>query len=539
MTAPRTRPQDASSDYPIDYQDQHMKTLFRFWVVSLCCFPLLLVWKGRADSDPAVDAPFNVLSDSDADGLEDVLERQIGTIPHLKDTDQDGLSDYDEYCKYRTDPAKADSDDDGISDSDWNERREYTYSIRAICEIRPPNEVALMNDLYQDARRLDQPGHHKDSTVVELLLFPEAAPHVLPGPYPPVALPESILGCTNRTLAFNYSDEMWREVRAIVGEAKTDVEAVGKIVAWIAKETRVVNTLPEFGYFHVKNNEIIWDRHLGSAEEEQRLLQSNFYGDAMFKARGHGTCSSIATLQVTMLRAAGLPARLIQTLPLFNRYEADPEPLVDRMRRRMYAPGYDWGPGGGGANHMYTEVWLGSRWVRVDRQVGTGPMVGNKLFVKVFSAAAWNNLYPARAKSDWDNENRDFRTLDVSDALPRHASRFPAAFKLAVGKDALSVERQADGRYRAVVAIRNVGPAPSPEFALRFYAGDPAKGGRHIHGTHFAGPIMPSGTWRESTSPFELKKGEQEVFVVIDPENKLHQSDTTPIQASRMISPKP
>ena len=145
-----------------------------------------------------------------------------------------------------------------------------------------------------------------------------------------------------------------------------------------------------------------------------------------------------------------------------------------------------------------------------------------------------NNLYPARVPSDWDNENRDFRTLDVADAEPRHASRFPPMFKLAVGKDALSVKRQADGRFQAVVAIHNAGTDRSLEFAVWFYAGDPAKSGRLL-AKHAAGPIPPAEAWNEGTSPFELKEGEREVFVVLDPEGRLLQSDQKQIRASRMI----
>jgi hypothetical protein len=507
-------------------------------VVFLLCIGTVAVCSLASEPGSTAPALPASTSDSDGDGLDDILELRLGTDPRLNDTDGDGLSDYDEYCKYCTDPAKADSDGDGVPDSDWNERREYTYTIRALCEIRPPNQVGLMSDLYQDTRRVEQPGHHQDSTVVEMLIFPLATPHVVPQPYPPPWLPEPVAVCTGRTLAFNYSPQMQQEVQEIVGDAKTDVTVVEKIVGWIERETGVVNTLPEFGYFHIKNDEIIWDRHLGSAEEERRLLHSNFYGDSMFKARVHGTCSSIATLQVTMLRAAGLPARLIQTLPLFNRYEADPEPLVDRMRRRIYAQGYEWGPGGGGANHMYSEVWLGGRWVRVDRNVGPGPMVGNKLFIKVFSATDWNNLYPARAPQDWDNENRDFRTLDVSDADARHQSRLPPTFKLAVGTDALSVQRQPDGRFKAGVLIRNVGTGRTPEFAVWFYAGDPAKGGR-VLAKHAAGPISPSETWNEGTFPFELKISEREVFVVLDPEGRLQQPDQVPVRASRTIGGNP
>ena len=64
---------------------------------------------------------------SDNDGLPDYLEEKIGTNEYNKDTDGDGLTDFDEYCKYKTNPLKKDSDSDGIPDGDWNERREFNF----------------------------------------------------------------------------------------------------------------------------------------------------------------------------------------------------------------------------------------------------------------------------------------------------------------------------------------------------------------------------------------------------------------------------
>lgn len=56
------------------------------------------------------------LKDSDADGLQDNLERTKGTNPLDVDTDGDGLSDGDEVNEYKTDPTVADSDGDGLTD---------------------------------------------------------------------------------------------------------------------------------------------------------------------------------------------------------------------------------------------------------------------------------------------------------------------------------------------------------------------------------------------------------------------------------------
>ena len=95
------------------------------------------------------------LQDTDKDGLDDRLEDELGTLRTTSDTDADGLTDYEEYCKYRTDPTLSDSDRDGTPDDAWEERREYTYSIRAVLELKPPWNLEAMNDLFQDARLIE------------------------------------------------------------------------------------------------------------------------------------------------------------------------------------------------------------------------------------------------------------------------------------------------------------------------------------------------------------------------------------------------
>lgn len=57
--------------------------------------------------------------DSDGDGLSDYDEIYVHeTSPLNPDTDEDGLSDYDEIETHDTDPLNADTDGDGLSDGD-------------------------------------------------------------------------------------------------------------------------------------------------------------------------------------------------------------------------------------------------------------------------------------------------------------------------------------------------------------------------------------------------------------------------------------
>jgi hypothetical protein len=58
------------------------------------------------------------LIDSDSDGLSNVAEIQIGTNPLNPDTDDDGLTDFEEDQTYTTNPLAWDSDGDTLSDGD-------------------------------------------------------------------------------------------------------------------------------------------------------------------------------------------------------------------------------------------------------------------------------------------------------------------------------------------------------------------------------------------------------------------------------------
>lgn len=58
------------------------------------------------------------LTDTDGDGLSDLLEIEYGTDIKNPDTDGDGLTDYEEVYYTGTDPTKYDSVEEGISDAD-------------------------------------------------------------------------------------------------------------------------------------------------------------------------------------------------------------------------------------------------------------------------------------------------------------------------------------------------------------------------------------------------------------------------------------
>jgi len=499
-----------------------------FGLLMVIITAAILLPMAKAKKHSIDNTPF--VLDLDKDGLENRLEAKLGTDPKSTDTDNDGLSDYDEYCKYRTDPTKKDSDSDGKPDGDWQERREYTYTIRAICEIRPPSSIEMINDLYQDTRPYEKKATLKDARVMEVLIFPFATAHIYSQPYPKENLDKKLKEYIQPTVSMNYSPAMKEQIDNIVESAATDIEAIEKMLQWMNRETKLVRELPHWEYFNIIDGKIAWHKSVGNSQRDQRFLETNFFGDSMFKKKVHGTCSSTAILRGTMFRACGLPTRLIQTLPLITRYSEDPEPLADKLRMRAMSKGYDWGPGNGGANHTYNEVFLNNRWVRVDNSIGTGPFVGDKLFVKAWSSADWDNL-----KEEWNNK-RCFRALDVSDAYPKYKSE-STKVDIAIEDKNLVVTKQPDGYFKATIRIYNKGSIPIPQFGVNFYAGDPDKGGRLL-ARHAAGPIMPGGNWGEYNPRLELKPDEDIISVIVDPDNSVEESDETNNKASTAIENK-
>lgn len=67
-----------------------------------------------APGQPIISTPQEI--DSDADGLTDDNEANLGTNPLLPDSDGDGLTDREELMIYNTDPLNPDSDGDGLTD---------------------------------------------------------------------------------------------------------------------------------------------------------------------------------------------------------------------------------------------------------------------------------------------------------------------------------------------------------------------------------------------------------------------------------------
>lgn len=362
-----------------------------------------------------------VLLDTDLDGLPDEREAQASTNPRLVDTDGDLLDDYVEIVKYKTNPLNTDSDGDGIFDYDWNERREYAYTVRVVIRLREPFDVEAMNDLYQDVRLIeasDEAGY----TTIEAIIYPETHAILRASPYPLEPLPRELQSSTQPGLATSYDVEMQAKVLDIVAGATTDIQVVEQVLKWVHQETTTTldYSIPEVYYTYLEDGKVHVRNYTDPFPVEE-LLRTHYFATSMFKERTHGTCTSIATLKCAMLKAAGIPCRLIQTLFPIYYHGSQTESYANNLSR-TWECSYEQpaGEDQSWANHGFLEVYLGQQWVRVDEDVGIYHQRSNCLSLKIISVADWSDVNFSKTwPVDWIH-NRPYYTLVIDDWNPQH-----------------------------------------------------------------------------------------------------------------------
>ena len=377
------------------------------------------------------------LADTDADGLDDTLETKLGTLSTTADTDEDGLTDYEEYCKYKTDPTSPDTDTDGTPDSHWDERREYTYSIRAVLDIKQPWNLDAMNDLFQDARLM--PTDASNYQKIEVILYPYASPVLIPNQYPYQLPSESFKKYIQPTYDLNYSLEMQTAIKEILSNETHTLGVIARLQHEIGQMKLTTPLYAPFIYTYMDQGELRVDQkffqsmdRIVSETEIEAALDVNYFGDSMFKQKQHGACISRARLFVTMLRSAGIPARVLMSVPMLYFYKGtgEWEHLMKNLSNEAVAGSYAYDTPSAPNEvsivaHSQVEVYLNNHWIRLGYQLNEGPLFAgtNLAFIKIVDAADFTHVDFTKnwTPSKWVTQ-RPYRTVELSDQEAKYES---------------------------------------------------------------------------------------------------------------------
>jgi hypothetical protein len=157
----------------------------------------------------------------------------------------------------------------------------------------------------------------------------------------------------------------------------------------------------------------------------------------MFASKTYGTCTSAAVYQTTVLRALGIPTRMILCIPLADGSDPGQVAMVDRClthhRVRCDACLGALSGGSGFASHTLCEVFVGGHWRRLNgTTLGPSALERNYLglMIKVHTfndlseanlAATWGTRYAKGLRDEVFKHSNPYCLLEVSDHFGKSA----------------------------------------------------------------------------------------------------------------------
>jgi hypothetical protein len=365
------------------------------------------------------------------------------------DSDGDGLADFHEVHKYRTNPNKKDTAGKGVSDGDWRQRREFTYSVRAVIRVMPPYNLKALNDDYQDVRVRKET---KQFVELEVVLYPlnTNASAIKGNPnwkkdY--AGMKEYLTPGITTNWDESMRKDLLRELAAdgIDPDRLTDKEVVEQVSRWLFKRSR---HRPMFCTFYVGfrdgKPEVLpgLEKRFASDKGDpkwtvQQQFEHELFGKQMFARKTYGTCTSTAVYQTTVLRALGIPTRMILCIPLADGSDPDQVERIDKgltnHRVRCDACTGALSGGDGFASHTFCEVFVGGRWRRLNyttlgQNILQRNYLGLMVHVHTFNdlseanlAATWGTRYARGRRDDVFRHSNPYRLMEVSDHFGKYA----------------------------------------------------------------------------------------------------------------------
>src|SRR5262249_25064512 len=161
------------------------------------------------------------------------------------------------------------------------------------------------------------------------------------------------------------------------------------------------------------------------------------FGKGMFARKTYGTCTSAAVYQTTVLRALGIPTRMILCIPLADGSDLSQVDMIDKglTNHRVRSTACMGALAGGSsfASHTFCEVFVGGRWRRLNNAtLGQNVLERNYLglMIKVHTfndlseaklGETWGTRYAKGQRDDVFKHSNPYRLMEVSDHFGKYA----------------------------------------------------------------------------------------------------------------------
>jgi hypothetical protein len=183
--------------------------------------------------------------------------------------------------------------------------------------------------------------------------------------------------------AENWDEAMRRDLLAELGQAGidpdrlTDKQLVERVLKWAMQRAHSTDAFAIWAIYYPEGKPAVYpplreafdSQKPGPAWTDDRMFEREALGRSMFYQKVHGSCTSTAVYLATILRALGIPTRIVFCIPPFDpnapaqaemfHQNVHHHPAREAVRTALEgARGF--------ANHLFNEVYLGHRWVRLN-----------------------------------------------------------------------------------------------------------------------------------------------------------------------------
>lgn len=270
---------------------------------------------------------------------------------------------------------------------------ENTYTITSVMQILKPVNPADMNDDFQDARVLAQDG---DSCTVEVTYYPLHRPAIGENP----RWRKDYAGMTEYLRpapTANWDETMKRDLEAELRQAGiepdrlTDKELVEQVSRWAMRRAHSTQTFGIWAVHYPDGKPAVYPPLREDFEREkpdktwtdQEMFDQEVLGRSMFYNKVHGSCTSCSVYLATILRALGIPTRIVFCIPPFDPNEdAQARMFYDHIHHNQVRETVRAALDGlsGFCNHLFNEVYVGHRWVRLNYTTLGQPVLDSRHF---------------------------------------------------------------------------------------------------------------------------------------------------------------
>jgi hypothetical protein len=219
-------------------------------------------------------------------------------------------------------------------------------------------------------------------------------------------------------------------------EQLTDRELVEKVSAWMFKGHA-------FRYqSHFVTYDVVFDHGTATVDPllrekfdrektknhlatDEQAIALGVFGKTMFESRVHGDCTSSAILQTTVLRALGIPTRIVLTIPLVDGNDPDQVSTIrDNLHHEQLRNAINRGvPRNTWASHTFNEVYVGGRWARLNyAKLGEAPLdlaTKSGMMIHVNTMSDWSET--AVGKTWGEYAQHDYARDDAPLRSSRHS----------------------------------------------------------------------------------------------------------------------